>query len=165
VADTLDQIAERLHTDHCVEHEQDCRMKADILSALQSLAHERDASRQAWEAHRLAREAEIDGLRKQLCEAEQERDTLRQIAGSMVVAPCQGCGKGWPHPSVLSTSPVCESCRHQALIEARADALRDAFLAGFQVGVNSVDRNGESDTDPEEALADWLRARATEASK
>jgi hypothetical protein len=35
---------------------------------------------------------------------------LEKIAGCVVFAPCRNCGTEWPHPSVLSDSPLCGTC-------------------------------------------------------
>jgi hypothetical protein len=47
-----------------------------------------------------------------LAEAERE-----DIAARVVMAPCKVCRAPWPHPSVLSTSPVCEACRRKVEVE------------------------------------------------
>jgi hypothetical protein len=58
---------------------------------------------------------------------------LRDIAGRVVLAPCSRCRSDWPHFSVLSTSPVCESCRRTELSAERerreqAERERDAVV-------------------------------------
>jgi hypothetical protein len=76
MADTLEQIAERLVEDyaHCdgvhqSRHCDDCdHQRGAILSALQSLAQERDAA-QAWAREQSMEERE---LRQRLQEAEQK---------------------------------------------------------------------------------------------
>jgi hypothetical protein len=58
--------------------------------------------------------------------------------------------------------PLCDiDCLRQQVWEARADALREAADAIAQDGIESFRRDLLCESD----VVDWLRARATEASK
>lgn len=62
--------------------------------------------------------AEKQAAEARAASAERARDAFKSAIVSergwmMVLAPCRDCRQEWPHPSVCSTSPVCESCRHK----------------------------------------------------
>jgi hypothetical protein len=83
MADTLEQIAEHIEAMNrdCVPGCEDCRRQRTraILSALQSLARERDAA-QAWAREQSMEERE---QRKRAETAEQSRDALQQRVESL----------------------------------------------------------------------------------
>ena len=64
------------------------------------------------------REAKLPGIvdnftLRLLADRTRDKETiaaLTPIVSTTVIAKCYDCGKDWPHPSVLSSSPLCESC-------------------------------------------------------
>jgi len=61
---------------------------------------------------------------------QREIEELLPIASRVVIVPCKVCGAEWPHWSVLSSSPVCESCRtaDRAQLVAERDEARRLLI-------------------------------------
>lgn len=106
--------------------------------------------------------------------AERERDAFKSAIVSergwmMVLAPCRGCRQEWPHPSVYSTSPVCESCRHKELaaLTLRAEAA-EQWKAEQQSALIAMAVELVTAGCPHAGVVDgvrWLRERAEAAER
>lgn len=87
-----------------------------------------------------------DRLRAEVKRLKAERDEAieaMKCEGLLPVpAPCSRCGELWPHPGVLSTNPVCQSCRR------KAEAQRDAAVNALHLCSHALDMIGSPVPEP-----------------